>query len=372
MRKIVLALIIGLLAVAPLKAASDTYTATVTDISDRAYEPAVTKLITEAKHSITISMYAVSLGAPGNNPAKILLGNLLNAVRRGVSVTLYLNTHFRESEKARQNLIANPFLKQLQDAGSVVHIVPSGRKLHDKLIIVDSRYVVEGSSNWSIAALRDNFESDTLIDSPGLAAAKLERLRDIPLVGPEKPGEKRDPIYLQGLPAIVTLPAMLLEDTKYLADMVKTFRERSLDLYLLLVAHTQATGKREFFLDLESMGLSLGLPRTLSDSRLRQEVINCLKPLERHYGVVTVKYFHGRDARVTMTDLPGAVFTMPSDIVKPHPDNPRSTRRKFIAMVKAYLESRGETIDSISTGALAKRFGVGRTYFLKWRELLSE
>jgi hypothetical protein len=358
--------LIALFLVAPLNAA-EPFPATVLDISDRAYEPAVKKLLHDAKSSVVISMYAVSLGAPGNNPMRIMLEHLLDAAKRGVRATLYLNTHFRESEKARQNLISNPFLKQLQDAGAIIHIVPSGRKLHDKLIIVDSRYVVEGSTNWSIAALRDNFESSTLIDSPGLAAAKLERLQSIPLVALDKPNTKTEPFYIKDLPATVTLSAALVEDKKYLARMMVTASERTLDLYLILVARAQITGKKEFLVDLETMGLSLGMPRTLSDSRLRQEVIKSLKKLGNLYGLVKTTFVHGRDAKVALVDLPGATFTIPSSLVKPDMDSEKSCLAKYYAIVKAYLAGRGEDIDKMSSPELGRRFHVSHGLFAEAR-----
>jgi len=366
MRKLTLAFTLCLILALPLHA-DEPSPATVTDISDRAYEPAVKNLLREAKSSITISMFAVTLGGEGNNPMKILLEDLLDAAERGVKVTIYLNTYFRNSEKVRSNLIANTFLKKMEDAGAVINLVPSGRKLHDKLIIVDSRYVVEGSANWSVAALRDNFESNTLIDSPGLAEAKLNRLQDIPLTFPEKPGTKTEPLYARNLPATIMLPAALMEGRRYFTDMLTRANERSLDLYLMLAAQAQATGQKEFFVDLETMALSLGLPRSLSDSRLRQEVIKCLKKLERRYCLIKVKYFHGRDAKVNIIDLPGAVFTISSDLIKPDKDPNNLVRRKFYMIARAYLESKGEDISTMSSEELGKRFGVGRTLFYNAR-----
>jgi hypothetical protein len=358
--------LIALLVAAPLSAAEPS-PATVLDISDRAYEPAVKKLLHDAKSSVVMSMYAVSLGVEGNNPMRIMLEHLLDAAKRGVSVTLYLNTHFTHSQQSKQNLITNPFLKQLQDAGAVVNIVPSGRKLHDKLIIIDSHYVVEGSTNWSIAALRDNFESSTLIDSPGLAAAKLERLQNIPLTVPEKPGTKTEPLYIKDLPATVMLPAALVEDRKYLSRMMVTTSERTLDLYLILMARAQMTGEKELMVDLETMALSLGMPRTRSDTSLRQEVIVSLKKLENIYGLAKTTFVRGRDAKVKLVELPGATFTVPSSIVKPDTDNVRSALAKYYAIVKAYLASRGEDIDRMSNPELGKRFHVSHSLFWKAR-----
>jgi len=98
-----------------------------------------------------------------------LLGDLLEARKRRVKVTLYLNTRFKNTGKEPERVIKDPEFKRLKDAGCVIRLVPPRYRLHDKLIIVDGRYVVESSLNWSISALRGNFESATLIDSRGLA-----------------------------------------------------------------------------------------------------------------------------------------------------------------------------------------------------------
>src|SRR3989338_2216042 len=149
------------------------YPAKVKDISDRAYEPALIELLDKAERSIVISMYNISLGANERNPIAFLLQDLLEARQRNVEVVMYVNTNFREIDKAPNQLVNTPFFKKLLDAGCVIHLLPSRLRLHDKLIIVDSRFVVEGSTNWSISALKVSFESDTLMDSPELAGIKL-------------------------------------------------------------------------------------------------------------------------------------------------------------------------------------------------------
>src|SRR3989338_447986 len=100
MKRAILA-VIFLLTVTLAGAAYESAPARVTDISDRAYEGAVIKLLDGAEKSIVISMYSVSLGAQGNNPMRLLLNNLVEARGRGVEVTLYLNTKFKGSDDPR-------------------------------------------------------------------------------------------------------------------------------------------------------------------------------------------------------------------------------------------------------------------------------
>ncbi|MGB2630773.1 MAG: phospholipase D-like domain-containing protein, partial [Candidatus Omnitrophota bacterium] len=157
--------------------AAETHPAQVLDISDRAYESAVIDLINNAKKSIVISIYTILPAEKG--PVALLLNDLEEALDRGVSVEIYLNTRF-PSEMIAPTLDEKAF-KRLIEKGAKIELVSKKYMLHDKLVIVDSRYVVEGSHNWSTQALRASHESSTLIDSPALAREKLSRVRNLPL-----------------------------------------------------------------------------------------------------------------------------------------------------------------------------------------------
>lgn len=335
-------------------AAYESAPARVTDISDRAYEGAVIKLLDGAKKSIVISMYSVSLGTQGNNPIQLLLDDLVEARGRGVEVTLYLNTRFKGSDDPRGRLSENEVLKKLERAGCVVHLLAPHRRLHDKLIVVDSRYVVDGSTNWSISALRDNYESATLIDSPGLAEVKLARLRTLELGEPTKTAEIHTPVYSENLPAKINVPSLLVTDKKYLPLMVSRSDERVMDLYLLLLALQEKTGDAEAFIDLESMALSLGLPQDWDDTALRRQAIKSLKRLENSYGLVEVTFFHSKDARVRLAKIAGERFPVDGAVLAGRMGAPA----RFYLIAKAYLASKGENIDAIPEKELAKRFGL--------------
>ena len=346
------------LCVSPLCAQEDFTSAQVKDISSRAYEPAVIELLDGAKESIVISMYNISLGTKYKNPVRLMLNDLHEARDRNVSVTLYLNTRFRDTDKEQSRLIENPALKKLEDAGCIIHLMSANRRLHDKLIIVDSRYVVEGSANWSNSALRENFESATLIDSPGLAKTKLLRLKLFPVSPEPEPEQPPRPIYIEGIAETIDVPKALLEDKKYFSRMLTRQDERSMDLYLILMAHRQAINEKEFFIDLESMGVSLGMPDSWSGTALRRQVIKSLKKLRSNYDLISVQFFYGKDAWVELMDIPGDSFTVPSNLIKSNSDSERSMRLKFLLIIKAFLEANGEKIDSVSTNELAKRFYV--------------
>jgi len=178
----------------------------ITDLSDRKYEQALIDLLDNAKESIVVSMYGISTGAGEKTPVMLLLNDLLEARKRGVSVTMYLNTRFRDTDKSEGSFIKSPVFKELKDSGCVIYLIPSSRKLHDKLIIVDNRYVVIGSTNWSNSALRRDFESNALIDSPRHAMEKLSRLEDVLKFVKSNTEISGIPDYLEGLPDGISIP----------------------------------------------------------------------------------------------------------------------------------------------------------------------
>ena len=351
----------------------------VTDISDRKYEPAVIELLDNAKSSIAISMYGISLGKDTNNPVRLLLNDLLEASDRGVKVTLYINTRFRRN--AKKPFIKSPIFQKLEDAGCVIYPLPSKRKLHDKLIIVDKRYVVEGSTNWSVVALRGNFESATLIDSPDLARVKLSRLSNLLIISKEEDEAPNAPAYLENLPKTLIIPDALLLDRQYFPLMVNRNDNRSLDLYLLLLAYSQTTKTKDFFISLEAMGLSLGLPLSWSDTALRRQVIKSLKRLQNQYHLIDVIFFHGKDAAIVIAseaiggdrgrNVRGSAvstandqsqFTIPTTTVIAKSEATRqSLRLKFLLLIKAFLKSKGEDLYAIQKTTLAKRFFISRS-----------
>lgn len=345
----------------PIYPEEDFLPARVKDISNRAYEPAVIELLDGAKESIVIAMYTISLGADKRNPIRLLLNDLVEARGRLVSVTVYLNTRFKDREKDVEGLVRDPIFKRLQELGAVIHLVPSAHRLHDKLIIVDNRYIVEGSTNWSISALRDNFESATLIDSPQLAKMKLLKLESMPLQDKPQIREPHRALYLEDIPKDIILPKLVLLDKRYLPEMVSRQDSRSMDLYLVLLAHSQNIGKDGFFIDMESMALSLGMPHGLSDTALRRQAIKSLKKLKDRYRLVDVKFFHGKDAWVELQDIQGDDFAISSNLIKPGSDEELSMRLKFLLIIKTFLESQGEELSSFSGNELARRFHVNHT-----------
>ena len=343
----------------------------ITDISDRKYEQVLIDLLDNAKESIVISMYGISLGFGEKSPVMLLLNDLLEARKRGVSVTMYLNTRFRDTDKSEGSFIESPVFKELKDAGCDIYLIPSSRTLHDKLIIVDSRYVVIGSTNWSNSALRRNFESNTLIDSPRHAGEKLKRLEDVLKFVKSNTEISGIPDYLEDLPEEIAISEELLVNKKYFSRMVTGQDERVFDLYLLLLGYSQLTSESEFFINMEDMALSLGLPSAWSYTALRRQVIRSLKRLRDPYDLISVNFLHGKDVFIKLTDIPGDSFVISSESIIKRQSPDLTLRLKFLLMIEALLKSKGEDISSITKADLAKRFNPSSAVNVKNAEFFN-
>ena len=334
------------------------YPAMVSDISDREYEQAVIKLIDNAKESVVIGMYHISTRLKANNPVKLLLNDLVEAEERGVQVRIYLNTKF--PDVSYEELVGKDEFKMLKEAGCALYFIPQGRKLHDKVVIVDRRYVVEGSMNWSIVALRNNFESATLIDSPNLAKEKIARLERIYRIQKEKEedGEReRSPLYVDGIIDKIKIQEALLEDERYFPSMLKASDRRAMDLWLILLAYSQKLKKDEFFLKLENTALGLGLPVSWDDESLRRQVIRALRTLQNRYNLIEAEFYHASDTHITILPVSGESFTIETNIVAPH-EKEIPQRLKFLLLVKALLEKEGKDLGLVPQKEIMRRFHI--------------
>lgn len=338
---------------------SEFYPAKVEDISDRAYEPAVIKLLDNAKESIVMSMYIVKSNENGG-PVRMLVRDLEEALDRGVKVEIYINT--RPGHGMPSSGEIDILFKSLTDKGAKIYKVTPYYLLHDKLIIVDGRFCVVGSTNWSVAALKSNYESTVLIDSPELAKAKLLRLRNFLLEGYEKEKKERPdrPKSLEPLPAgaIVSVSKEILNNKSYFPAMLKAQADRDMDAYLILLAESARTGEKEFFVPLEDLAVTLGVSPGWSDTDMRRQMIKELKALQDKYKLIEVNFKYGKDAWVELKNLPGGTFKVDGSLLESKNLLSKSQPAKFVMLVKALLEADGSSIDSVSPENLAKRFGV--------------
>jgi hypothetical protein len=149
----------------------------VTVLTNRDYFPAVHKLFQEAESSISVMMFSARYytekpsfagdieHVPGTHwsNTNVLLDDLVAAQERGVQVLVILDSSTWNKSNTELN---ESFAQLLLDGGVSVYMDDPEVTTHTKLIIVDDRLTVIGSTNWSYYALDANNETSVLIQSP--------------------------------------------------------------------------------------------------------------------------------------------------------------------------------------------------------------
>lgn len=327
--------------------------AQVADASDRAYEPTAIRLIDQAKHSVILSMYLIAEVDDDRHPVSRLLNDLLEALRRGVTVEIYLNTKFKESKS--HEVLEQPFLHRLKTAGAKVIGVTPNKRLHDKLLIVDGRYILEGSTNWSVEALKNNWESNTLIDSPTLARQKINRV--IQRVSSQEELAKNRPSF--PLPETVALPIAWVEKEGLLHRMVVRSDERSFDVFLLLFREASAQASDGFFMNLEELGLDVSLPGAWDDTSIRRQVIKILRKLKERYRVIDLQPTHAKDAWIKLSQNVEATVPIPIGLLDPTQLTQDPAAVTYLSIFRIVLRRQeGVELSQLSIKELAHRTGL--------------
>ncbi len=207
----------------------------------RDYYDVVKEHITSAKESINIAMYFVIMDASKDNPVNDLVAEVIKAHQRGVHVKVVL-----EDGKFKENTQA---YKKLQSSGVDVHFDTSTRLLHLKAVVIDGRYVFCGSTNWSRAAILDNYEATSFYESLPDAASLNAYIKDIAVQEGDIFGQKEE-----GVPIATTFLTVAGNGRKLLTAQA----DKQFDLYLLLLREAKEAGKHTFYVDYEKLAKAMG------------------------------------------------------------------------------------------------------------------
>lgn len=338
--------------------------ARVLEASDRSYAEVLLPLLDKARKEIVLSLYLIEPNdeAPPAHPVNRLMESLLRARKRGVQVRIYLNTNFRFRPK--NEVGRGGYFERLLSAGVELTALLPNRRLHDKLIVIDRRYVVEGSMNWSAAALESNYESVSFIDSPAHARKKLERIARLTL--PPLPRERQIDHPLLPVPPTVKIPAALFERDR-LPRMVRESDGRTMDFYLILLGQARAAGKNQLDMDLETLGQAAGIGQDWERSRIRRQVIKVLRKLAARYNLIEVDFTFARNARINFLPPAGEEILVPGRLLEADFLAKETSGAVFLALARELLKTEGVDIDSLSAPQLEKRFGVGQSTFVRAR-----
>jgi len=268
-------------AVSPISKPSDLELVSVEDISDRAYLNKVMEMIQGAKESIDISMYVSNPKVREKHPVGNLFQALVERAANGVSVRIWFNSALSRDERLERTKYAS-FWNDLEQKGVKIQWVSSERLLHDKLVVIDREYVVEGSTNWTYSALLKNHESATLIRSKKLANKKIERLEALPL-------EKREELGpLQT--TFVDLPVELFTHEAYLPKVANEEDREAWDLYFYLVKLRTVQGSGPWDFGVSQLREALSWSPGKSEKKDRAAVSKVLRRLEKDYRLVSFEW----------------------------------------------------------------------------------
>ncbi|MBK8870608.1 MAG: hypothetical protein IPN19_06065 [Elusimicrobia bacterium] len=125
------------------------------------------------KRSITVCLYLMSLRSTNSNQDVFELAqSLVRAQASGVRVDVYLDNNASEDDPSFAGFNA-PAVAFLQAQGIAVYQDDRSRLAHGKMIIIDEKTILAGSSNWTDAALNKNSETNFLFRSTGAARLAL-------------------------------------------------------------------------------------------------------------------------------------------------------------------------------------------------------
>jgi phosphatidylserine/phosphatidylglycerophosphate/cardiolipin synthase-like enzyme len=141
--------------------------ARVTTADNRDYFGVVHSLLQGAERSIDVVLYQSRFYFEYPlSKSNALIVDLVEARDRGVRVRAVLEAADWNLENSEDN---RDVWEVLREGGVDAYFDPAGTTSHSKLVIVDGRYVVVGSMNWSYYALERNNEATAVVESDRIA-----------------------------------------------------------------------------------------------------------------------------------------------------------------------------------------------------------
>jgi phosphatidylserine/phosphatidylglycerophosphate/cardiolipin synthase-like enzyme len=132
----------------------------IVPITDGNYFPNVHNLLISANLSIHMVMFDVKYYP--NYPESLentLLNDLIEKAKEGIDIRIVTDEYLTEK----------PVLTYLKNNGVNIKYDSKERTTHSKLIIIDGKIVIVGSTNWSYYSLERNREANVVVYSEGLA-----------------------------------------------------------------------------------------------------------------------------------------------------------------------------------------------------------
>jgi hypothetical protein len=286
------------------------------------------------------------------NPVNTLVDDLIAAKDKGVGVKVVL-----EDSKLKANRLA---YRKLKDAGINVYFDTPKHLLHIKGIAIDGRFIFIGSTNWSKAAIENNYEATFFKESPEDAHVFKEYVDSIPV--------QEEDLFLP-ISEGVGISADFLLEHKQGRQLVKDQAYGQLDLYLLLCKKQQEINKSYLKIDYENLAKKMGYraPDDLGGYRSEHDffyerIHRLLVPL-RERGLIDYK-----EGRVTLkandiSDSDKPAIIIPFAYWKAGYSEELSMRAKYMYLICLYEANRSSRYPSWfrSQEDMAKIYGISDT-----------
>ncbi len=145
-------------------------------LADKEYYETLTSLIQHAHQSIDLTMFIFKTTKSPKNKAVLLAGELVKAAKRRVRVRVILEKSDYDESLNRENRRVG---RKLRKKGIKVIFDSPETTTHAKLVVIDNRYCLVGSHNFTHSALAYNHELSLLVDSRTLAKELLKYMDEI-------------------------------------------------------------------------------------------------------------------------------------------------------------------------------------------------
>ncbi|MDD5759632.1 MAG: phospholipase D-like domain-containing protein [Desulfobulbaceae bacterium] len=145
-------------------------------LKDQDYYPVLQSLIGRAVFSIDLSIFLFKTTNSAHNRANELVEELIAARKRGVIINILFEKSGYDPKINKEN---QKVAERLQKHGVRVRFDSEKTTTHTKIVVIDRRYSLVGSHNFTGSALSHNHEASLLVDNQSLANQLLEYMRDI-------------------------------------------------------------------------------------------------------------------------------------------------------------------------------------------------
>ncbi|MCX8082137.1 MAG: phospholipase D-like domain-containing protein [bacterium] len=179
MRKLTIAFICIFFFFQTLAVPSDIFEGRIFPANNRDYQRLLLPRLKEARYSVYIIMFLASYYPEySDSPTNIFLKELIEAKKRGVKIEIIFNQSDKDysSHATVENLKT---ARYLSNNGISVYFSPPDRTTHSKMLVIDRKYVIVGSANWSYSAMEKNNETSVIIYSPKLAEYYIKYFENI-------------------------------------------------------------------------------------------------------------------------------------------------------------------------------------------------